>query len=325
MDCDAGLMVFLNSVYNIVIVLGIVCNTFCIAILTKIVVRERINGHMFRYLLAKAICDLTFFCCNFFEIFYFQCEACITAYSFLLELWYVWSYYYIEEIVLLLSLILEIAATVDCYLMITNKWQYCFQRKICFWIVLCTSITFCALYYTCYPIFITINAFPIANSTQMFYNHTWSNSIILISFDLSQSILRDFLSLILLVILNGLILNSLRRTTANRRCLGRQDNQQASAQLSVLVLKATAAERRKVLMIVASGLNIFLGHFFFIISNLWYWIDKESIWICADLFSETFLNASYVTPIFFYLAFNSTFLRYSLRIFRICGARNNAS
>jgi hypothetical protein len=103
--------------------------TLCIIVFFRIVInskKER-KSQMFKYFLCKSIFDLFVFLAVIIEIRYY-CENCGTTYAW--QLWYIYIYYYAYTAFISISNIMEIAATVDCYLIVENKFQFLMKNKV---------------------------------------------------------------------------------------------------------------------------------------------------------------------------------------------------
>lgn len=101
---------------------------------------------MFKYLLSKALLDSLGFFCSLFETLY-RCESCAgIPQSYVMQLWYVTCYYFINYVAVLAAGFLEVAATVDCYLTINKKLDCC-RSKTSFYLVLFACIVSSTIFF----------------------------------------------------------------------------------------------------------------------------------------------------------------------------------
>jgi hypothetical protein len=84
------------------------------------------------------------------EYLYF-CRKCRTTSSYLIQIWYIWSYIYFENIFMTISAIFEIAATFNCYISISAKFEYC-QTNLFFYIFSTTVILLVSICYIILPL-----------------------------------------------------------------------------------------------------------------------------------------------------------------------------
>ena len=85
---DVVLNIYLINFINI---LGIMYNLICVYVFSRIVKSQRNEGHMFKYLLVKAIHDSISFLTNIFYSQYF-CESCEARKFYIVQIWYIWFY-----------------------------------------------------------------------------------------------------------------------------------------------------------------------------------------------------------------------------------------
>jgi hypothetical protein len=133
-------------------VLGIVLNAFCVLIWVLLLKEPQQpgQGHMFKYLLIKALCDTAYFTCDIFKIAY-SCGDCAIRHSYAMQVWGIWFANYGEYVLSLCSAWLEVAATFDCFVTVSQKCTGCLA-PICFYAVTFTALLFGASF-NCFIIF----------------------------------------------------------------------------------------------------------------------------------------------------------------------------
>jgi hypothetical protein len=293
--------------------LGIIFNTWCVAVFAMIARRKdnSPNSHMFKYLLLKAVHDDVQFLIQIFAPLYY-CTGCLTYQTYASQVWYIWFYYYVECINELCSGFYEVAATLDCLLTINQKLECC-KKNLVFYIVSVSVFAFAALFYTFFLFNFTIVKYTrvigdyqnkttgVVNQTvQQFYVYEYSEfstSSANIILKRAHGVLRDVVTLVVLVILNVMIMLTVRQSVNSRRRLT-NNNTNASA-------------RNVTIMIVVIGCNYLCGHVTSFVKYL-FLIDSPSPFrSCFTAISELLFYLSYLTPFFIYFAFNRVFRSYA--------------
>lgn len=287
--------------------LGIVLNFICIVVFIKIVKRETVsnNSNLFKYLLMKAFCDFIYFLMIIPEIIYNHKDQTYDT-SYLLQIWFKWIDEYLINIFELLSVFFEIAATFDCYLLISQRLK-CFINKLTFYLFSIITIIFCTLYYIPFIIGVDIKSKNItindSNANEIIYYYEYNDFE---SSDFSyyhlfiHSLLRDILPIFILIILNVLILLFLYKTKKNKRNFANKN--------SSSIISARRAENNKIKMIIFISL-LYLLHFPMILKNFGF---LNNIYLCL-----IFFQISYAISIVSYILFNKTFRKYTFQLFNI--------
>jgi hypothetical protein len=132
--------------------------------------------------------------------------------------------------------------------------------------------------------------------------------------NLTVALFRDLVLAIALIVLNMLILVEIKQVTQRRIFLTSDGLTTSISTTSESVRVSLHAERRKLLMIIATGVNYFLGHLVMIIYSICLVNDLQvpelDQWYCFVFFAPMFLWISYTTPFFFtiFLTFISELL-----------------
>ena len=115
-------------------------NFFCVIVLTRILLEKKYESHMYKYLLAKAICDCLFFAIALFnDTCFFIFGKTSLRYSLFMQITYLWLKKFLILVFLQCSGLFEIAATIDCFISINKKLQCC-QMILCFYTVVILSV-----------------------------------------------------------------------------------------------------------------------------------------------------------------------------------------
>jgi hypothetical protein len=271
--------------HNTLNLIGMVTNSICIFIFAMILKNERQQSNMFRYFFLKSINDLIYLISQQ-SSWISKCLDCSLKYLYSINILQTVFYWYIAEVTLLSSGLLDLVATFDCYNLITQKYQFFLTKK-----------SFYILSVTIYAISIIF---------ELFYTVNWEQSPTFFKIlHLINLITRDFLILITIVILNMMILYKMKQVTKNRQAI-------ANHSQDVLIINSQNAERNKIKMIVSVGLNFFILHFGNILDQIFYFSYHFK---CLELLIFLLFDMTYYNSIIFYLCFNNTFNRIFIEYF----------
>ncbi len=246
---------------------GIVFNLICILVFAMIVhAQQRNEGHMFYYLFVKSVCDCTLFLFLIFETVYLWFVPYLLRNTYIRIIWRQWFKIYFVSVLQLASVYFEIAATFNCFITINKHLKRCMVIHW-FYIITVFIFLFCSLFNLYQPFELDIFTGTLTNGfkldsfylTPMSFAYSATDTI----FKIVSTVLRDALPLLLILILNGLILWSLRQATQRKHKI--QNNSNVSTMSSIsspMLATARRAERMKVLMIVMTGVNLFMDHVF---------------------------------------------------------------
>jgi hypothetical protein len=317
-------------------VLGVLANTYCIAVFAFIIRFESTNGHMFKYLLLKAIHDTVQFAAQSFSSLYY-CTTCSSWGSYSMQIWYIWFYYYVEAINELCSGLFEVAATLDCLLNLSMKFEF-FKRKLVFYITTAVITVYPCLFYIFFIYEFKIVKIEASNTTQSYYTYAYTDFTYTeagVAFGFVHGLVRDVIIMLALVILNGFILFIMKKSFERKRRMvnaGPTINGDAATLRSARSQSSTsavnahdAAERNVTIMIVANGLNYFVGHFAPFVKYC-VLTSPSVLRSCVTGLSLIVFYWSYVSPFFIYFSCNKLFRQYALcsRRGRV-GARGGAT
>lgn len=333
-----------NYLIPVITGIGIVTNTLCILVFAKIIKDETKNtsGHMFKYLLCKAVHDDIQFICSIFSVLYY-CTTCSSYGTYAAQIWYIWFYWYMTYINSVCSGFLEVAATFDCLITINQKMTFC-KKTIWFVLVVVGTLLYTALFYTFKLFEFNIGKHPKENHDNSsspgyyyFYEYnSFHNSKPDKAFKVVHGVTRDVITLIIIVILNALILISLKKKMSNKKKLtsinvgttnqnaSRTDasvTQHPSTTLAVSGGKAkekhSRADRaasKATTMVIMIGVNYLFGHGLMFIYYC-FLINPSVFKSCLFDLALAFLFISFATPFFIYYLFNKNFKTKFLEIF----------
>lgn len=315
---------------------GVVLNTYCIVVFSLIVAKERTVGNMFKFLLVKAIHDDIQAVIQIFALFY-SCVSCQTFGTYWMQVWYIYFYFYIGSINQLCSGWLEIASTLDRLIMIYNIFSFG-KTKLYFIIVNVVLIIYSSVFYLDYIFTFRIVEKHVAmNSTSSndSYEITYfayeltefSSSTFAVVLQLWETLHRDAIVMILLVILNTFILIKFKETMSKKRNRMQKlsiipnpathetnasvNSTRPTATSNAQMQSVEAAERNLTIMIVMTGINYIIGHTATFVNQAIFFGVLSPTKDCLIKMSLFFFYFSYSTPFLIYVSVNKLFRSYA--------------
>jgi hypothetical protein len=291
---------------------GFITNSICIIIFSMIIKRInksniRNSGHMFKFLLVKTISDLFLMIFDASPIVY-KLTYNTNRPLYIAQLWEIYFYYYLYYVCLVVSTYSEMFASIDCLFMITRRFEK-FRKKFVFYLIMICVVIFSFLLFLSeifrYEIVFdsetghySVELSPFNETKYVFY------------YTLVRIVLGDLTPFIVLILVNTLILVSIRRTTNRRRII-------SSKVSSLLISNAEEAEWNKVKMIFFTSLTYLLH----IPANIYDLniFDIQSHGIVYYYFTLSLFDLSFTITILPYIMFNKKFRYYFVKI--ICFLR----
>jgi hypothetical protein len=305
---------------------GTVLTTFICTIVFTIIVYSSSNksdnkSQMYKYFLMRSLFDCIAYVITLPEVDYYNGNNSDT---YAWQVWFIWIYYYSFYVAVSVSNYMEVAATLDCYLLVKNKFLFLLKNQ-----------TFCIVFAVLLVFNILINIhytlmFDIVENGLM-VNGTLINSSItserssytLKSFfsgvNTSLSVYREILPLIFLLILNAFILAFIKEATVRKKRVQTVNNSTNQIQ---------KAETNKIKMIVAVSLS------YIILRTPFAFYDmalhpSTTFWECYYFAAAIRLyDVSFGIQIFIYYSFNKKFkncLITTLRLNRITNTNRRFS
>jgi hypothetical protein len=288
------------------------------------------SGHAYKFLLVKALCDALALAIHSFELLH-SCQTCPTYLTRAQAVWFIWFKSYTEHAVELCSGLFQIAATIDCIIILTRKFPY-FRYK--HHAVFFGATTLIVVYSFGYCIFDLIalqmttlrrgvaNTSFVANTTanfttglmnnrtDYFYSYEFTNFSRTFSFDafkIGYTVQRDVL---VELALTGLVIALLVFAVRDHKAW--KDKAISSSRMSQTVILSSYtrnAERTTGFMIVAAGFSYLVGHLPTLVS-VFLPVDSEApVWCRCfrPLFEQIVFYLSYATPLVFYVVSSRKF------------------
>lgn len=261
----------------------LVLNAFTILCLARIIHEQSdsSSSNMFKYLLVKAVADFSIFASDVFNIRKATSEQMQT--SFAGQVWYIYFFIYFQSSIYYVSSLMEIAATIDCWVSIKRKYKL-LSSNTTFYSVVAFSIIF-AFGFHIFEVFsfailpreVNVTVGNMTVETTIYYQgNTDASQSLQVVFAI-DAVIRDFAFLAIIVFFNILIFWELQKVTKRR--IGMQEVSltpgsvnNPSSMSTQHVDRAMRAQRSKAIMISLTGVNYLFGkllfdHFF--ISNLY--------------------------------------------------------
>jgi hypothetical protein len=286
-------------------IFGILSNLLCSWIFLNIVRNERRKSFMFYYFVVKSLNDSLIFVIEAFHWIY-DCDSCEAKYSYWMQIWFIYFNYYLKEVTMMSSGFLEIAATFDCYNLITNKFPLFLKKRRYFYanIIIIYSFVFSFMAFHIFRFRVVSYKYHNKISYKTYKTNFRQPNVIFEIFYRTSSVLRDYLSFLIIVILNILIVFTLRAMNTRRRLINLLPNNK-------LVEKSQIAQRNKIRMILLTGFNHLVGHFGMSLVGFPIAYLKCISFLVFDL-----MLVSYVTPILIYL-YNRNFRKRIINLFSL--------
>jgi hypothetical protein len=320
----------------------------------QIVVRNEQARHtnMFKYLLVKSASEFAIFIIDVFFLRYF-CATCGMANTLAGEIWNNYFSSFIEICLFYVSSLMEIAVTMDCYLSIITASRFKFLlSKTSFYAIVSGSVVFNILFHVYYLLGYAVVGAQVSLQTtanvtfeyEKFYTvkTSFGRTDTYKVFSFSHSVFRDFIILLIILLLNALILAEMRAFTKRRILLtggvathvahtaltvdntsvggvtshsARTPSTVASTgQVSGSVLVAQRAQNRRCVLILLTGLMYGLGHIGQVVTNFhtkYAYNASYDAWFCVYFVAIRLLNLSYAVNFFLYYFFNTQFKKYA--------------
>jgi hypothetical protein len=255
------------------------------------------NGQIFKYFFLKSISDLGVFLSQFFEIFYFYNDDKVCD-SYIWQVWFIWIYYYSYYFLVSISNWMEIGATMDCYLLIKNKFKFLLTTKSFYSIMMSSVVfnTFINIHYIFrFEIVNTINS---TNQSYEIMETTYNTKEYYVIINYMIVAYRDGLPMILLLILNGFILILFKNVLARKRRMQGNTNSDRTI------------ETNKLKLILSISLSFIVLRMPYVIKQLPFH-NNNKFWTCYYYPASIRLyDLSFLIAIINYYCFNKKFRYY---------------
>jgi hypothetical protein len=307
---DLNLSKLSNSVNDIIFVylfpilslFIFITNAICLIVFIKLLKTYNQNGNkMYFYFLVKSICDMIG---GLMELLLPLFSANNYIGHYFLAVWYIWCHKYCLFSLLLASAWLNIMGTFDCAISIDNKLKWS-QTKQSFLLIVSFIFLFCFIL-NVYQLFLygieevvvvdSLNSSTIVGYTikeNPFFKSKLHNTM-----EIIQTLIRDPLIVIILLVINVYILFKIRQVRLRKEKLQISNNS--------IRIKSMRAENRKIKMISIIFIMYSLLHLPMFIrnSNL---IKFSYFYIYLDAFLKVLYYFYYSTFILLNFYFNSQF------------------
>jgi hypothetical protein len=135
-----------------------------------------------------------------------------------------------------------------------------------------------------------------------------------------ESLFKDVFVLIIILVLNVLILFKMKQTTNRRKALAGGAHKESTMSATALrsVINAQAAEKKRNIMILLTGLNYGVSHIGFAISIIrTYFFANSDFWACFHVITYWLQFMNSIDALFFYYFFNNHFKKFIHHDFKL--------
>ena len=277
--------------------IGFSTNLLCTIIFISVIKKLKSNhGVMHHYFLAKSITDLIVFVVTAMSPLYF-CKSCSASTHIMANIWFKFFYNFGEEAMILCSATFQIASLVDCYLSLSCSSKLCTVKTFKLLSVFTISLSLILSLVILFRFEIVQVNEPYLNSTTTKYiieKTLFYESNIDTYLRFLQTVLRDYVTLLLMIICSLLIIVSMKNLMNKKKVL--------SGDASKLI----KLKRKVVSSMAISSLIYIIGHIPLCIYYLPF--DKNStFWYCYYSYSLVPFYSSYIFGFFIYLKYNKNF------------------
>jgi hypothetical protein len=264
--------------------------------------QQQQKGQMFKYFFVGSFMETIIFILGSPDADYYKSSRGLAW-----KIWFIYFYCYIYYSLVTISNYLELAASFDCYIVIRNKFKF-IQSKRFFKIILSTVVVVSFIiqinFLTDYIIRVDITINGTYNGTTIHYEYSSINSDDFAEFlkyyDKVLSVVREVLPLILLLIVNVLILKTLRQVMKKKRKIQRTNNNTTASQ----------AELNKLKMIITICLDYYILRTPLVLIYFWNKDSDSVIWNCLYYYGNASYILSYLLKFFIYYFYNKKFKKY---------------
>ena len=306
-----------RNIYSIFAsILDLIMGLLSVVVFVQIIRNKKPKSNMFHFFLAQAISDCFFGA--IYVVYYILwlgrnlIESLYFAYfSFSGQVFNIYIHEFVGNILLSLVAFNQAWATIDCYFSIIDKFKG-LRSKCAFYLISVITLVYSVMsqVYVAFQFFIYSETKISSNNvTFSFYTTFYSeiaNSHEIILPENIDYFGRFGVTLVVILVVNLLILKVMKTSARKKQVMGggRQDNNQISL------------EKKRVIMILLTGLNFFMGQFLYVIYKLKIAFfptqseTEKTIWVTVGDFGWTLLHTSNFTCFILYYLFNKHYKEY---------------
>jgi hypothetical protein len=298
--CDEVFEIYLLYVERILCVAGFFLNSLCVVAFLSTNVIHNYQGNMFKYLLWKSFCDLYICLRKLVLTFYINdCLDCFLKSNRVMCVINLIFLTYLGFVILLLSMLLEIALNLDRYKTITNRFKFLEKFSFNFSISMLAAFSF--LIYTYIFIDFDCESVKIGNTTEIIYQTSVieNDASHIVRFFI-HGLLRDGLCVLIIVALNVMTILFLNKTFSKKMKIATIACNPNS--------KIERSQRNFNNMILTTSLITVLGHSLSFVSYLLTLVGYSDF--CFITVDNLLFHVSYSINFFVYYIFNRNFRIY---------------
>ena len=281
--------------------LGFVLNILSVIVLARMSSIHN-KSDMIKFLLTKSLTDAYFSLTQVGSI-WFDCIECNYYFSFWYQLMYLVFTIYICDICMFISIVCEFMAIFERYRLITGKWESLgkmleFRRTM----PIILLVAFMLYMYQLFSLY--VEPFNTSNSTTLyslekteFGNH--ASRI----FDMTQSIIINFVFVTLIFLLNVLTMRQLKVSLQKKR----EITQTLLGPHAAMQERISRSEGRITLMLMLSAPLTITGNWMNFVENLLVLVNEKMYNGCIDTVTSSVYLFSFSIDFIFYYSFNVHF------------------
>jgi hypothetical protein len=294
-----------SYIKTFITITGSVALLICIIIFSSIIRTEQTRHKMFHYLLMKSICDFCYYFIYLVDIFIF-CPSChLVKNYYFLEIFDKYTVHFLKQIIGNCTVFFEIFATIDCFILIKNKYTFLLSKKTFLIASLLNIVIFSCIFI---PKLFLYTIVQISPDEYEAVRTPFYNSLFFKILSFFYSFIRDILCSVLLILFNILIFLEIKKITKQKERILQSDESKAIA---------FKAKSKKFKMILYTAISYVIIHTIAAIKTTYGKFQTfNKFWYCLNAFEGNGILLSYLIPFFLYIHFNNIFRRRLFSLFR---------
>lgn len=298
--------------------LGIISKLLSSLVFGCMIFKKADANPLFKILFVKSIIELFLFVINVFIPIYY-CTGCSIANTLLAQIWYIYFFNYAEDFTIAAAVIFEIIAELQSYFILTaskqgNQQILCIHTSSILKVFLCVLVS-CMTNSSLILFRYQIIKIDKTNSTSYAYT-TETTSYYNSKFDtimrFLQSILRDFVSLIILIVIQIVLIVFIKRRMQAKESLSSSRSNSTKSQSQGY----EKFKQKTITMMILNGVVYVIGHMPLLIHYLPFTQGNSEFWSCYYVISFIPFYTSYLPQILVYAYFNKKFSHHLKQIMR---------
>lgn len=242
---------------------GVVLNLMCVLVFMRIIMSKKLNGNMYNYLTFKsafdAICSFRYILYIFYDFKYFKLNRSLVC------MYFYWVFLvYFGELSQFMGILCEVAACFDRFKIVSNKLMVASTAGVLkkrmfknYKFVLSIMFLACSILYS-YKLFerkLVVRKIDNQTSEYTLLFNSFGNSEASVIMDFVNSILMNFMSIIIILVLNVLTLRNTKKCLVKKKTLIKNSNNNTNNNNNTLVNNYSQANLSQASFKSRNGLN----------------------------------------------------------------------